>query len=1107
MSSPLFQFLASLLILGSAFIVRPHSEQCDGEAEDIHGRAEWERVRLCDPATGQIPPNMRARELEFAKGLPTRESLLGAQHIQENNWQPTGPYNIGGRTRAIAIDRSNESTLLAGQVSGGIWKSTDGGAHWRRTTAPSSVLGATCLCQDPRPGKQKIWYAGTGELWGNSASLNGSGMYKSTDNGESWTSLSSTYNNTPESWDNSFEFIWRIVVDPTNTTNDVVYAATALGCVQRSTDGGQTWTQVLGRFANGYGYFSEVAISSTGVLYATISQQSSPTGTSTVKGIYRSTNGTTWTNISPSFMPTVYGRIAIGIAPSDESQVYFLANTKGTGFREVDYRGTEDWTSLYKYHYLSGDGSGSGGSWEDRSQNLPKFGGTFGDYQSQGSYDLHIRVHPTNPDVVYVGGTNLYRSDDGFTTPTWFWCGGYGPGTTLPFYEVYPNNHPDQHELIFYPSNPDRAICSCDGGVFRTENVRAGTVQWTSLNNGYQTTQFYTCAIDHATTSHLMLGGLQDNGTACGKSLDATKEWTNPGRGDGSYCAIANDGNVYMSSQQGSTGRFQLDTNGNVVHYSRIDPKGTTRDSFLFVNPFCLDPTNNKRLIMPYQHTLYRYSDATVSAADTWTLQPDNILGFDTLPVPRTSKIISAVSLSTVPAERLYYGTQDGSLYRVDNAMQASVNPVDITSSTFPRGTTANIECIAVNPHNADSILVVFSNYNVQSLFFSSDGGSTWSTVGGNLEGSVNGVGNGPSCRWATFTFVHGKCLVYVGTSVGLFCTALLNGINTVWVQEGAQTIGNAVVTMMDYRESDNFMAVATHGAGMYAGTVQDLPPAPEKPTLLNPTNGQHAILSSQVLSWKASANTAVYSLDVAQDSSFNSITNALNPVKTTQAQIDGLIQGRKNYYWRVRAYGAGGISSYSDVWTFRTAIEAPVLVSPDLAATNQPLNVGVFWSPVSGAVSYHLQVSAVFGFATPTIDTVLSDTTLFLTNLLSAKRYYWRVASIDVDGQGEYSVPRNFVTEGSSSVDSHPDLTGFSLSPSPVQSIMHLQFSLQSASTVRIALYDLKGVLIREVDNSMMSPMTHNVPVDCSQLRAGVYIVRLSTARDNLMLRFVKTP
>ncbi|MEI8006115.1 MAG: T9SS type A sorting domain-containing protein, partial [Bacteroidota bacterium] len=107
--------------------------------------------------------------------------------------------------------------------------------------------------------------------------------------------------------------------------------------------------------------------------------------------------------------------------------------------------------------------------------------------------------------------------------------------------------------------------------------------------------------------------------------------------------------------------------------------------------------------------------------------------------------------------------------------------------------------------------------YGVQSLFHSADGGATWTSVSGNLEEHSDGSGSGPSVRWAKILNYQGDKVVFAGTSVGLFSTRALKGDSTVWVQESPDLIGNVIVDMIDARSTDGFIAVATHGNGVYS--------------------------------------------------------------------------------------------------------------------------------------------------------------------------------------------------------------------------------------------------------------------------------------------------
>jgi hypothetical protein len=118
-------------------------------------------------------------------------------------------------------------------------------------------------------------------------------------------------------------------------------------------------------------------------------------------------------------------------------------------------------------------------------------------------------------------------------------------------------------------------------------------------------------------------------------------------------------------------------------------------------------------------------------------------------------------------------------------------------------------------------VIVVFSNYQVLSIFKTDDGGSTWTPVSGNLEENSNGSGNGPSVRWVAILPLSGGTTAYfAAASTGLYSTRELNGMSTNWVQEGASTIGNVVVDMVKTRQSDRLIAVATHGGGIYSSNI-----------------------------------------------------------------------------------------------------------------------------------------------------------------------------------------------------------------------------------------------------------------------------------------------
>ncbi len=784
--------------------------------ENREVREAWERLRLADPATGQIPEGISFQERWFAKGLPVADAALRSGP----DWTARGPWNYGGRTRGLAIDVTNENRLMAGGVSGGLWLSNDGGQSWARKTPLNAHPGCISIAQDVRPGHTNTWYYLSGEIYGTSASGGGSfylgdGLFKSTDNGETWTPVASTDDGNPQDFSSAFQGGWRVVTSPTDSL-DVVYLAT-IGTIYRSANGGTSWTAVRGGDLSNYSYFTDVAVTSTGVLYATLSNDGPQ------KGIWRSTNGTNWTNITPANFPPVYDRVVIGINPNNENEVYFLGSTPGYGLYNA-YLGSDDWTSFWKYTYVSGNGAGANGTWENLSGNLPSTGTEFDQFACQGGYDLVVKVQP-GTNHVFIGGTNIYRSTDGFSTPNnTTQIGGYKIGTFLPFFELYPGHHPDQHDFLFLPGNPNVMITASDGGLHRTEDCNAPTVSWNSLNRGYLTTQFYTALIDHnAPGDNMLMGGLQDNGNFFVNSDNPAAPWRQTVNGDGSFGAVAPNKAYYiLSIQQGRVAKCTLDAAGNVLAFRRIDPIGPVKDDYLFINPLTLDPNDANILYLPAGRKVYRQDDlAAISLTGEWDSISQGWVQFpDTLTLAQGSFTAIAISQSN-PAHRMYLGTSNNKLFKVDNA---NTGQPTFTAITPPlAGTAGYINCITVDPDNADDVVIIYSNYKVYSMFRSLNGGQSWLKVGGNLEGSVGGTGAGPSLRWLSILpYPNGTKKYFCGTSVGLFSADTLKlhasaQPGTLWTLEGPTSIGSTVVNYVDTRASDGLVVAASHGNGMFS--------------------------------------------------------------------------------------------------------------------------------------------------------------------------------------------------------------------------------------------------------------------------------------------------
>jgi len=1062
----------------------------EGEsADDPSARSAFERMKLQNPSTGRIPAGIRKKELAFAATLPTRESVRstnrgkggGERTLQELSWSARGPSNVGGRTRALAIDVTNPNVILAGGVSGGMWRSSDGGASWTAVTDVSDLQSVTCIAQDTRPGHTNVWYYGTGESNGNSAGsanalLFGDGMFISTDNGVSWEPLLSTSTGTVDP-DNVMDLVYRIVVDPSDTVDDNIYAATYTS-IQRSTDGGASWQTAMGDSVLAYSgsFFTEIVVSPTGVLYATMSSVTFNTlfGIDTVpsaaRGIWRSVDGVSWTDITPAGFPSTYRRIVIGMAPSNEDVLYFLGDTPGSGTHIV--YGDDNWTSFWKYTYFSGDGSGAGGVWEDRTGNLPTSSTRGGTFAHQHSYDMFVGVKPDIASVVYIGGVNMFRSLDGFASSgSTVWVGGWDPQHNP---KQYPDHHSDQHALVFAPDDSSVIYTGSDGGVHRaTENY--SPLVWTPLNTGYRTAQFYTLAIDHGTVGNeIVVGGLQDNGTVFTHSTDPDSDWIRLNGGDGAYCAIV-DGRsfYYVSTQYGGILRLELGDDGVETGRSRIDPVGADA---IFINPYALDPNNMERMYDGGNTTLWRNDDLSGIPLNNNTTTLINWTELTNSEVGEGS--ILSIAVSKTPANRVYYGTTAGTVYRLDSADVGDHTPLNITGGIFPAGGV--VTCIAIDPTDADRAMVVFSNYGVVSLFYTTDGGTGWTDVAGNLEEFPDGSGNGPSCRWAVIIPGQGA---FVGTSTGLYSTALLDGSSTLWIQEGSTTIGNTVVDMMDVRLSDGRIVAATHGRGVFSASL-----------------GAGSVFYQASKGWNL-VSVPLVAADFRKDTLYPlATTDAYSYTEAGYSTFDTLATGAG--YWLKFSSG-------------QTVQIAGAMLAADTIHVREGWNmVGSLSSPVAaanvGSIPGGIVTSAFYGYengyvGSPTIEpgrgywvkvTQEGDLVMGVVAIPPANR-------IRIVDTGEQPPPPPVRPENAT-----PDVFALEQNfPNPFNPVTRIGYSLPVRTHVTLSVFNTVGQRVAVLVDEVQDAGNREVAYDGSTLPSGVYFYRLeaetfSDSRKMLLLK-----
>ena len=781
-------------------------------------RLHQEFLMLRDPATNRIPENMRVRELEYAKTLP-KSTAIGFYHGkpefngQALQWIERGPNNTAGRIRALGIDirTTGTPTLIAGAVSGGIWKSIDGGTTWIKKTVLSELHSVTCIAQDTRPGHQDTWYYGTGEFIGNSAATTGApylgdGVYKSTDNGETWSPLPATQVGGSTQFTSDWQYVYSVAVHPQTGT---VYAATT-GGIYRSDNGGTSWTNVLDA-ATQNPIKTDVTIAADGTVYTAASSDAG-----SIKGIRKSVNdGGSFSDVTPG-LPDNYGRTVITTAPSNSGVVYFLTEGISGGTTEPDVHGHQLWRT-----------ANAGTGWQNISFVIPEnTAPALDNFSTQSGYDMMLAVKPDNPNFLIVGGVSLFKIHDvtnDVQSLAEKHIGGYGIAAngTINAVGDFMNHHPDQHTGVFKPGNPNEFYCGNDGGVHHTLNITAtpGAAFWqTPMRSTLNITQLYSVTIDKsAAGSPFIAGGFQDRGNWMARTDGALQNWQEISGGDGAYAEIDPTGTyVFQSVTEGELFRYLKSNTTSPIPDNQLKgmkPAGLANP--LFLTPFDVDDNSGDIIYLSGGNSsvsttsgVWRTTNGT-SETPAWTYFTNSEV---------TDEQVTAIQASKSNATNvLYYGTSGGKLFKIENANTAdagTVQPTDITGTGFPQG---YINSIAIHPENASIVTVAFTNYNVNRIWHSTDGGTSWTSVSGNLNNQ-----NAPSVRWVE-TFVVNSVVHYVlATSTGVYFTTELNGNNTVWTQEAVHSIGNVVVMMLDFRPSDNTLVAATHGRGVWQASVPE---------------------------------------------------------------------------------------------------------------------------------------------------------------------------------------------------------------------------------------------------------------------------------------------
>lgn len=547
----------------------------------------------------------------------------------------------------------------------------------------------------------------------------------------------------------------KIVVNSTG----IILVATRADGLQRSINGGTTWTKVLGTglgitgAASNFCYDVDIAVN--GDIYATLDGS-----------VHKSTNaGVTFAGAQT--LGITASRVELACAPSDANYAYAvveLGNAVNGILRTID----------------------GGTTWVARTEPADADPGCpASDFSNgQGWYNLTIAVDPLNRDALFVGGLDLFKSTDGAGTWTQIghWYGGFG----------FPYVHADQHNIVFKPGSSSIAYFTNDGGVFRTANADVAAPTMVDKGLNYVSSQFYACALHPTAFSSYALGGTQDNGSHQFTQgvLQNTVEVTG---GDGAFCHIDQDQPQFQFTSYIFNDYYRSINGGST--WTNITSSGGQ-----FINPTDYDDVNNRLYCARNANQYLRWDDPQTGAT------------FTTVAVATFGGQVSAVKVSPNTANRVFFGISNGDVFRVDNAHTGAPTAVNI-STGLP---AAYLSCIEVQTGNDNHLIATYSNYGVNSVWESTDGGTTWTSVEGNLPDMP--------VRWALFNPNNSDQAV-LATELGVWSTDNLNAGSTNWGSSNSG-LANVRVDMLQLRTSDNFMIAATHGRGMFSSDAFTTPTA-----------------------------------------------------------------------------------------------------------------------------------------------------------------------------------------------------------------------------------------------------------------------------------------
>lgn len=549
-----------------------------------------------------------------------------------------------GRVSQIIYHPTDSNILFAVSASGGVFKTSNEGISWKPI---SDFLPQTaCASLAINPLKPNVMFLGTGD-----ANYNGGGfgVWKTNDGGSSWTQTTNGIGN---------KLVSYILYTP-NDTNTLI--AACYDGIYKSTDAGASWVKKT--TVNGSYRALHYRPASNNIIYS-----------ATDAYFYRSyDNGETWIQSTLNAGITCAG-IKIAVCPSDTSRLYCIVWKNG---------GTSPFGGVYK-----STNNGTSFTLQSDTPNILGYSGNGTSMDGQGSYNLGIIADPTNADIIYLAGINVWKSTNQGVAFTLSSSWGYGV-------------HADKHGFIFSPYNPNKLYIYHDGGLDRTTN---GGTTWTTFEDGLSASEFYKLGSSPLYNDYV-IGGLQDNGLDVGTD----KKFSTVRGGDwgGDFVFDAFDSSLLY--ENGGLKR-------NIISHatSNINGQGGI---------YGINPRDSNTL---FEITTQVFRTKNLRANPSTNVAWSQISSMTGNTGPR------CISYSKASSGTLYVAFNSQSFYRTDNANSVSPSFTKLTS--FPYNSGEQIRQIETYDYDSNLVYVLTTN---SRILRSNDKGINWVSLNKNLPSTT----------------------------------------------------------------------------------------------------------------------------------------------------------------------------------------------------------------------------------------------------------------------------------------------------------------------------------------------------------------------------------